>query len=82
MSLIENFVKHLRLEDKSENTICNYRLAVKEYFSWFEGTFDKHPRSLYIQNVKDYLQYLQVIKNEVPKRLTLNFRLFRNIMNF
>lgn len=67
MKLIESFVTHLRSEEKTKNTIYNYKLAIQEYASWFIDIFDKEPTALYPQNVKDYLQYLQHVKKEVLK---------------
>lgn len=33
MKLIERFVEYLDSEEKTKNTIYNYQLGVKEYFS-------------------------------------------------
>lgn len=73
MDLIEGFTKQLHNEGKSKNTIYNYELAVKDYFKWFEGTYDKQPTQLFLQNIKDYMQYLQTIKGRSAK--TINARI-------
>ncbi|MCQ6343450.1 phage integrase N-terminal SAM-like domain-containing protein [Bacillus cereus] len=67
MKLIESFVTYLMAEEKTKNTVYNYKLAIQEYASWFIDIFDKEPTALYSQNVKDYLQYLQLVKKEVQK---------------
>ncbi|MEI4605896.1 phage integrase N-terminal SAM-like domain-containing protein, partial [Bacillus cereus] len=73
MKLIESFVTYLRSEEKTKNTIYNYKLAIQEYTSWFIDIFDKEPTALYSQNVKDYLQYLQLVKKRSAK--TINVKL-------
>ncbi|MBE1446077.1 tyrosine-type recombinase/integrase [Paenibacillus sp. OAS669] len=64
MILLQKFSEQLKKEGKSHNTIYSYHLAVKDFFSWFKGTFDKEPTVLYAQNVKDYVQFLQTVKNQ------------------
>jgi integrase/recombinase XerD len=73
MDLIEGFTNQLHNEGKSPNTIYNYELAVKDFFKWFKGTYDKQPTQLFLQNVKDYTQYLQTIKGCSAK--TINARI-------
>lgn len=73
MKLIESFVTYLIAEEKTKNTVYNYKLAIQEYDSWFIDIFDKEPTALYSQNVKDYLQYLQLVKKRSAK--TINVKL-------
>ncbi|MDM8365490.1 tyrosine-type recombinase/integrase [Bacillus thuringiensis] len=73
MKLIESFVTYLMAEEKTKNTVYNYKLAIQEYASWFIDIFDKEPTALYSQNVKDYLQYLQLVKKRSAK--TINVKL-------
>ncbi|PEF61030.1 hypothetical protein CON35_27525 [Bacillus cereus] len=67
MNLIESFVTYLKSEEKTKNTIYNYKLVIQEYASWFINIFVKEPIVLYSQNVKDYLQYLQLVKKKKCK---------------
>lgn len=64
MNLCDDFAEHLQSDEKSTNTIYSYLLAIKDYYKWFDGTYDKLPTVLYAQNVKDYLQYLQTVKKQ------------------
>jgi integrase/recombinase XerD len=73
MNLIDGFTNQLHNENKSPNTIYNYELAVKDFFKWFAGTYDKEPTQLFPQNIKDYVQYLQTVKGSSAK--TINARL-------
>ncbi|MGH1286452.1 tyrosine-type recombinase/integrase [Bacillus toyonensis] len=73
MKLIESFIEYLESKEKTKNTIYNYQLAVKEYFTWFTDIFEREPTALYLPNVKDYLQYLQREKKRNAK--TINVKL-------
>ncbi|MEK4509359.1 tyrosine-type recombinase/integrase [Paenibacillus sp. FSL K6-2524] len=64
MTLIRGFIEQLQEEDRSLNTIYNYQLAIKDFFKWFEGSYDKEPTVLYAQNIKDYVQHLQTVKGQ------------------
>ncbi|AJS59992.1 tyrosine-type recombinase/integrase [Paenibacillus sp. IHBB 10380] len=75
MNLIEGFTEQLREEERSQNTIYNYLLVIKDFFKWFEGTYDKEPTILYAQNVKDYVQFLQTVKRRVPTAKTINAKI-------
>ncbi len=71
--MIDNFLNWLQNNEKSKNTIYNYKLSIQNYFTWFNETFGSNPVKLYNQNVKDYLQYLKTIKSINAK--TINARL-------
>ncbi len=64
MNHIEGFIERLQEEGKSQNTIYSYKLVIQGYFNWFEGTYDKQPIQLYNQNVKDYLQFIQIVQSQ------------------
>jgi integrase/recombinase XerD len=64
MTLIGGFTEQLQEEGRSQNTIYSYLLTIKDFFKWFEGSYDKEPTVLYAQNVKDYVQFLQTVKGQ------------------
>lgn len=59
---MEEFRKYLRLENKSNQTIDNYVLAVKIYKKWFNESTTKEFKMLLRENVVDYIAYLRTQK--------------------
>lgn len=61
--LINEFVKRLKQEGKSENIIKSYKLNMEEYFKWFTDSFGNTEfRGLYRSNIQEYRNYLKNIK--------------------
>ena len=69
MDLLKGFIEQLQEEGKSENTIYNYKLSIEGFYNWFEGSYDKQPTVLYLQNIKDYMQFLQTVKSQSAKTI-------------
>lgn len=60
---LNEFMKKLKLEGKSDNTIKSYVLHMKEYFRWFADSFGNTEfKGLYRANVQEYKNYLKNIK--------------------
>lgn len=72
--MINDFLFWLKENDKAENTIYNYKLAVNDYFEWFKRTFKKLPMALYVQNIRAYLQYLS--DNKSLSAITINTKMY------
>ncbi|MBU5257492.1 tyrosine-type recombinase/integrase [Tissierella praeacuta] len=63
---------------KSQNTIKNYVLHIKEYMIWFQDTYGKGFKNLYRENILDYKSYLVNVKKYRGKNLnakTINAKL-------
>lgn len=60
---IKEFVDRLRLEGKSDKTINQYSISVKEYFQWFYESYgDVEFKKLYRENILEYKNYLKNIR--------------------
>jgi len=71
--MIADFLTWLTVNGKSKNTVYNYKLSIQNYFTWYNQTFDSVPTKLYIQNVKEYLQFLRTTKSITAQ--TINARI-------
>lgn len=60
--MLEQFCSFLREQDKAENTVESYRLAVDGYIKWYESTFGEPIRQIYRANVLDYISYLRTVR--------------------
>lgn len=60
---IKEFVDRLHLEGKSDKTIKQYSVSIKEYFQWFYESYgDVEFKKLYRENILEYKNYLKNIK--------------------
>lgn len=60
---IKEFVDGLHLEGKSDKTINQYSISIKEYFQWFYESYgDVEFKKLYRENILEYKNYLKNIK--------------------
>lgn len=60
---IKEFVDRLHLEGKSDKTIKQYSVSIKEYFQWFYESYgDVEFKNLYRENILEYKNYLKNIK--------------------
>ena len=71
--MIADFLTWLTVNGKSKNTVYNYKLSIQNFFTWYNQTFDSLPTKLYIQNVKEYLQFLRTTKSITAQ--TINARI-------
>lgn len=77
-NLIEEYKNNLLLEGKSENTVYNYELSIKEYFKWYEETYGMDFNKLFRSNVMEYKSYLLNVKKHRGRNLngkTVNSKL-------
>lgn len=77
-NLIENFVKYLSFNGKSENTIKSYRLHINDYIKWFSDSYGLDFTRLYRENILEYKSYLINIKKYKGKNInakTINAKL-------
>lgn len=76
--ILDDFKNYMIKNQKSENTIKNYVLHIKEYMIWFQDTYGKGFKSLYRENILDYKSYLVNVKKYRGKNLnakTINAKL-------
>lgn len=74
IQILEQFTQHLKLENKSLNTISTYTGAVRMFLRWYGQTFGDVPFTrLYRENILDYISYMNNI--EQTSSATFNGRL-------
>lgn len=76
--ILDDFKNYMIKNQKSQNTIKNYVLHIKEYMIWFQDTYGKGFEKLYRENILDYKSYLINIKKYKGKNLnakTINAKL-------
>lgn len=76
--ILDDFKNYMIKNQKSQNTIKNYVLHIKEYMIWFQDTYGKGFKSLYRENILDYKSYLVNVKKYRGKNLnakTINAKL-------
>lgn len=62
--ILDDFKNYMIKNQKSQNTIKNYVLHIKEYMIWFQDTYWKGFKNLYRENILDYKSYLVNVKLE------------------
>ncbi|WP_392355583.1 TnP I resolvase (plasmid) [Bacillus sp. A01H] len=62
MDVAKQFSSYLKQEKKSENTVKGYTLGIRQYITWFEGSYDRKLMKLYRQNILEYISYLKNVK--------------------
>ncbi|WP_333637906.1 tyrosine-type recombinase/integrase [Tissierella praeacuta] len=76
--ILDDFKNYMIKNQKSQNTIKNYVLHIKEYMIWFQDTYGKGFKNLYRENILDYKSYLVNVKKYRGKNLnakTINAKL-------
>lgn len=76
--ILDDFKNYMIKNQKSQNTIKNYMLHIKEYMIWFQDTYGKGFKNLYRENILDYKSYLVNVKKYRGKNLnakTINAKL-------
>jgi len=76
--ILDDFKNYMIKNQKSQNTIKNYMLHIKEYMIWFQDTYGKVFKNLYRENILDYKSYLVNVKKYRGKNLnakTINAKL-------
>jgi len=76
--ILDDFKNYMIKNQKSQNTIKNYMLHIKEDMIWFQDTYGKGFKNLYRENILDYKSYLVNIKKYRGKNLnakTINAKL-------
>lgn len=71
--MLEEFIRYLEEDDKSNNTIKGYIQSVKGYLKWFDESKGVPFSKLHRENVKDYMAFLKTVKQARPK--TINTKL-------
>jgi integrase/recombinase XerD len=83
-NLIEEYKSSLFLEGKSRNTIYNYELCIKEYFSWYNETYNMDFEQFFRTNIMEYKSYLLNVRRYKERNLnakTVNMKL-SSLRNF
>jgi integrase/recombinase XerD len=59
----DRFINELRLQNRSENTIKNYRAAVASFLDYFKG---KEPQEIPLKEIRAYILHYRFEKNYSP----------------
>jgi integrase/recombinase XerD len=63
------FIKYLREDGKSENTIKGYVQSVTGFLTWFDQSKGTEFKKLHRENVYEYISFLKTVKNSKPKTI-------------
>jgi integrase/recombinase XerD len=63
------FIKYLREDGKSENTIKGYVQSVTGFLTWFDQSKGTEFKKLHRENVHEYISFLKTVKNSKPKTI-------------
>ncbi|MGY4690033.1 tyrosine-type recombinase/integrase [Salibacterium sp. K-3] len=69
MEFLNEFTSYLQQQAKSNITIKGYRQDIKKYFEWFHNSYGKECKSLYRENVLEYVSFLKNIKRQNAKTI-------------
>ncbi|SFP68353.1 tyrosine-type recombinase/integrase [Salibacterium halotolerans] len=69
MDFLNEFTSYLQQQAKSNITIKGYRQDIKQYFEWFHNSHGKECKSLYRENVLEYVSFLKNVKRQNAKTI-------------
>lgn len=81
MAMINLFIKDCEKHDRSSYTIYGYRAEINKFQTWLHETTGESLERATDMDIKDYKQYLQVIKKQKPATINRGLKVLAMFYN-